>query len=170
MIPAWLAIGLLAGWLLITAVTQIRLPTVRRLRRLDPLGLLPKWNLFSPRPIVSDLVVRYRPYANERQPLAWSELPYPGPRRLTDGVFTRHRRAKRALYWQATRVVALYGRYRAQPMIVINSVPYRHLLARVAREVRGSDAVGVQFQVIKISGETGSENVVPLFRSAVHKV
>jgi hypothetical protein len=167
--PAWLVIAILVGWFVVSSIVQVRLPAIRRIRRFDPFGLLPRWNLFSPRPIVSDLIVRYRLWVEPQHPLEWRTLPYPAGRRPTDGIFTRQRRAKKALYWQAEHVVAIYRRHLAQPRVVINSLPYRHLLARVSREVRGSEAVGVQFQVIRVSRAHGSDAVtVPLFRSAAH--
>lgn len=158
------------AWFVASAVVQIRLPTTRRLRRLDPFGLLPRWNLFSPRPIQTDLIVRYRRWDQATGPADWVELPYPGTRRVGDGVFSRRRRAKRTLYNQAERVVRIYGAYREEPAKVIDSIPYRHLLARVTREAREERAWGVQFQVLRVSRATGAARVAPLFRSAIHSV
>jgi hypothetical protein len=169
-LPAFLAIAILAGWFALSAVVQVRLPLMRRIRRFDPFGLLPRWNLFSPRPITSDLVVRYRRWDPTRQPLEWSTLPFPARRRLTDGIFSRQRRSKKAMYAHAERVVAIYRRHHAEPRVVIGSLPYCHLLARVSREVRGSDALAVQFQVVRVSRSSGPDVTVPLFRSAAHRV
>jgi hypothetical protein len=169
--PAGLVIAILVGWFVVSSIVQVRLPAIRRLRRFDPIGLLPRWNLFSPRPIVSDLIVRYRLWVAPQHPLEWRTLPFPAERGPTDGIFSRQRRAKKALYWQAEHLVAIYRRHLAHPRVVMNSLPYRHLLARVSREVRGSDALGVQFQVIRVSRAHGPDAVtVPLFRSAAHRL
>jgi hypothetical protein len=169
-IPPGLIIGILAAWFVVSAVVQIRLPVPRRLRRLDPFGLLPRWNLFSPRPIQTDLIVRYRRWDPDSGPCDWVALPYPGPRRAADALFSGRRRSKRTVYNQAERVVTIYRTYHAEPDKVIGSVPYRHLLARATREARAAKATGVQFQVVRVSGKTGAERAAPLFRSAIHAV
>lgn len=170
MTPPGLIIGILVAWFVLSAVVQVRLPAPRRLRRLDPFGLLPRWNLFSPRPIQTDLVVRYRRWDAATGPCEWMALPYPGARRVGDAIFSGRRRSKRTVYNQAERVVTIYRMYHAEPGKVIGSLPYRHLLARATREARAARATGVQFQVLRVSQATGEARVAPLFRSAVHSV
>lgn len=170
MVPAGLIIGILAVWFVASAIVQIRLPAPRRLRRLDPIGLLPRWNLFSPRPIQTDLIVRYRRWDPATGLCDWVALPYPGTRRAGDAIFSRRRRSKRTVYNQAERVVRIYRAYHAEPAKVIGSVPYRHLLARATREARAAQSKGVQFQVVRVSRTTGEARVAPLFRSAIHAV
>ena len=170
MIPPGLIIGILAAWFITSAVVQIRLPRIRRLRRFDPFGLLPRWNLFSPRPIQTDLIVRYRHWEAATGPQDWVALPYPRPRREGDALFSPERRSKRTIYNQAERVVTIYRAYHAEPAKVIGSVPYRHLLARVTREAREAKATGVQFQVVRVSRVTGEVRSAALFRSAIHAV
>ena len=170
MIPPGLIIGILAAWFVVSVVVQIRLPATRRLRRLDPFGLLPRWNLFSPRPIQTDLIVRYRRWDPATGPCDWVALPYPGTRKAGDAIFSARRRSKRTVYNQAERVVTIYRTYHAEPTKVIGSIPYRHLLARATREAREAKATGVQFQVIRVSRATGEARVAPLFRSAIHSV
>jgi hypothetical protein len=170
MVPPGLIIWILAAWFVVSAIVQIRLPATRRLRRLDPFGLLPRWNLFSPRPIQTDLIVRYRRWDRATGPCDWVPLPYPGERRIADAFFSRRRRSKRTIYNQAERVVTIYRAYQLEPAKVIGSLPYRHLLARVTREARQEMAWGVQFQVVRVSRATGEAQVAPLFRSAIHSV
>ena len=139
MIPPGLIIGILAAWFVVSAIVQIRLPATRRLRRFDPFGLLPRWNLFSPRPIQTDLIVRYRRWDPATGPCDWVALPYPGTRKAGDAIFSRRRRSKRTVYNQAERVVTIYRTYHAEPAKVIGSIPYRHLLARATREAREAE-------------------------------
>jgi hypothetical protein len=169
-IPPGLIIGILAAWFVASVLVQIRLPAPRRLRRLDPFGLLPRWNLFSPRPIQTDLIVRYRRWDPTTGPCDWVALPYPGTRRAGDAIFSGRRRSKRTVYNQAERVVTIYRTYHAEPGKVIGSIPYRHLLARATREAREGNATGVQFQVLRVSRATGEARSAPLFRSAIHAV
>jgi hypothetical protein len=165
-----LIVGILAAWFVASVVVQIRLPAPRRLRRLDPFGLLPRWNLFSPRPIQTDLIVRYRRWDPATGLCDWVALPYPGTRRAGDAIFSRRRRSKRTVYNQAERVVTIYRTYHAEPAKVIGSVPYRHLLARATREARVNRSTGVQFQVVRVSYATGEARIAPVFRSAIHSV
>jgi hypothetical protein len=167
-IVAGLLIAVFAVWFAASAAVQIRVPATRRLRRLDPCQLLPRWNLFSPRPIQSDLVVRYRRWQSRERPGEWHELPYPGTRRLTDGVFSSRRRSRRMLYAQAERVVRLYRRNRSSPRRVIGSAPYLHLLDCVTSHASAEPAWGIQFQVIRVSRAQGEPTTAPLFRSAIH--
>lgn len=170
MVPPGFIIGILAAWFVASAIVQIRLPLPRRLRRLDPFGLLPRWNLFSPRPIQTDLIVRYRRWDPATGLCDWVALPYPGTRRAADALFSRRRRSKRTVYNQAERVVRIYRAYHAKPAEVIGSVPYRHLLARATREAQASRSKGVQFQVVRVSHATGEVRAAPVFRSAIHSV
>src|SRR4051794_17832720 len=105
MLGSALLIGVFALWFAASAATQVRVRATRRLRRWDPCQLLPRGNLFSPRPIQHDLVVRYRRWECRDRPGDWYELPYPGRRRWSDGVFSPRRRSRRIVYSQAERVV-----------------------------------------------------------------
>lgn len=165
-------IAVLAVWLAVSAIAQIRDPRVLRVRRYDPFGLIPRWNLFSPRPIASDLIVRYRVWEDVQSgsPSEWHSLPMPGTRRLTDGLFSLERRAKRTIYSHALTCVRVYGRYPGRPDLVIGTSAYLHLLARTSRDAAAAGASRIQFQILRVHRTRGEEVVVPLFRSAVHAV
>ena len=168
MIAAYLVIALLAVWLAASAAVQIRIPLTQRLRRYDPCRMLPQFNLFSPRPVRQDLIVRYRRWESEDRVGDWSPLPYYGPRPFTELVFSPHRRSRRMVYRQARRLVSLQRRAGGDTRRVVTSLPYLHLLGCVTRQAGPEPGWGVQFQVVRESHDPGHESRVAVFKSAVH--
>ena len=156
-----MADGLLAGvlvavfavWAVLSAVAQIRRPLVRRLRRFDVLGLVPAWNFFAPRPIVSDYFLSYRAWdAQGRELHSWRRLPCPGDRRALDAVFNVRRRARKA-QWGSANYLLSKASLAAAATQRITTPSYLLLLGAVTREVRRQrDADAVQFRVECVAG------------------
>ncbi len=165
---AALIVGVLAAWFVVSAVCQVRVPRLLAIRRFDPIGVIPRWNFFAPRPIVGDLVVQYRTW-DAGEPGQWTELDVPAPRRPLDTVWPGTRRAKKAAFDASARTVALYRRHRERPGVVITSIPYLLLLGRVTRSAAGDTHKPVQFRIVRITYPDGRAEPVPIFRSAVHR-
>jgi hypothetical protein len=171
MVASCAVVGVLAVWLVASAVVQIRVPFVQRLRRYDPCHLLPRFNLFSPRPIRQDLVVRYRRWESESEAGQWRALPYYGPRPITEAFFSPHRRSRRMIYQQARRLVALERRAGVERVRVVTSAPYLHLLGCVTREAaRPGPGWGLQFQVVREAHDPGRELRLAVFKSEIHEL
>ncbi|NUR71718.1 MAG: hypothetical protein HOU81_12925 [Hamadaea sp.] len=140
-------VGVFALWAAASAISQIRRPGVRRLRRFDVLGLVPVWNLFGPRPIVSDYFVSYRAWDEAGQEVHdWRRLPLPGRRRVLDAVMNTRRRARKAQWGSANYLLSL----RRPP---VTTPSYLLLLGAVTRDARRDEAAyTVQFRVECVAG------------------
>jgi hypothetical protein len=165
---AALLVAVLAGWFAVSAACQLRLAPLRAVRRRDPLGLIPRWNFFAPRPIVGDLLVQYRGW-DAGGPGPWTDFDVPARRRLRDAVWPGGRRAKKAAYEAALRTSHHYRRHPDRPAAIVTSVPYLLLLGRSARLARSTGAAAVQFRIVRVTYRAQPARRTPVFRSAVHR-
>ncbi|MEV1199427.1 hypothetical protein [Microbispora rosea] len=151
MVVGWVVAAILAVWFALSVVAQLRVDWVSARRRLDPLGLVPAWNLFAPRPIVTDYLVSYRCWIHD-DPADWIRLAVPGPRRWTDALLNTRRRQRKAL-WTAGH--ALMWRPDGEHVPILDP-SYLLLLGVVTRQVPVSDpSLQVQFRVDCVKGELG---------------
>ncbi|ROP64860.1 hypothetical protein [Curtobacterium sp. ZW137] len=100
----WFVAGAFALWFAVALIAQLRVPAVSVRRRFDVLGLVPSWNLFAPRPIITDYLVWYRLWS-DGAPGDWVRVPIPRPRRWTDAVLNTSRRSRKAL-WTAAHTIS----------------------------------------------------------------
>jgi hypothetical protein len=164
---ARLIVVVLCAWFAVTAFCQLRIGACRRVRRLDWFGVLPRYNFFAPHPIVGDLLIQYR-YGQDEEIAPWTDLGAPARRRWWHAVWPGERRAKKAAFSSALRVVTLYRQLPDQPRPLTGTVSYRLLLAWVARHSPATS--WVQFRVVQVSyGPEGGRRLVAV-RSARHLV
>jgi hypothetical protein len=164
---ARLIVCVLCAWFALSAFCQLRIGACRRVRRFDWFGLLPRYNFFAPHPIVGDLLVQYR-YGTDDSVAPWTDLNAPARRRWWHAVWPGERRAKKAAFSSALRVVTVYRQISDDPRRLTGTVPYRLLLAWVARHSPGDS--WVQFRVVQVSyGPDGGRRLVTV-RSARHLV
>jgi hypothetical protein len=165
-IVAGLLVGLFGLWAVASVLSQVRRPRVRRLRRFDVLGLVPVWNLFAPRPIVSDYFVSYRIWdAAGRQLHPWRRLPLPGDRRWFDAILNVRRRARKAQWGSANFLMSM-----KPPQVTTPS--YLLLLGAVTRQARrDNEARTVQFRVECIAGHhIDRQRILGTYESERHRV
>jgi hypothetical protein len=168
-VAAVIVLAFFTIWGVVSTVTQVREPWAQRLRRLDPVGILPGWNFFAPRPIMSDLEVRYRTWSSAQGVGQWSDLGLPRRRQVTDMVFNPTRREKKTMFEACARVIKSYNLNHPNDDAVIISMSYLLILGRVSASVSGPDADGVQFGIWeRPSSLQGATTGRQVFQSAVH--
>lgn len=164
----WFPIVIFTFWFLVSVASQLRTEWIGSRRRYDVFGLVPAWNFFAPRPIVTDYLISYRIW-NEDTADEWITLDVPGRRRWTDAFFNPRRRKRKAL-WTAGHAIS----WNLQDQAVSPLDPaYLLLLGVVTKCVhcRGEPSGHVQFRVdcIKFSLST---NPIRLrwFLSELHSI
>lgn len=164
-----IVIALLVLWLVLSLAAQFESwPPALQLRRFDLFGLLPNWNLFAPRPSVSDYHVLWRPLSSTGEPLGrWIELRTAPRNPWFGGLWNPRRRDYKALIdivaWLHTEM------RRAPDSDASTRVPYRLLLNHVARRVP-APVERFQFLVLKLSRRTGPATPERLVASRAHHV
>jgi hypothetical protein len=144
-------VAILLLWFCVSVACQIRHVNVRRVKAYDLLGLVPAWNFFSPRPVVTDYFVSYRTWGDpSADPSEWRRLMYPGRRRLIDGVLNSRRRLRKA-QWDCAQQVLVGFRNSRRP-IPISAPAYLRLLGRVSREAAADQTTSVQFKITCVRG------------------
>lgn len=162
--------AVLVAWFLTTVAVQCRGRFLTELRRLSgSAGLLPAWNLFSPRPIVSDVLVDARgalptPGATERP---WRPVVHPTPRRLRDTVLCVERRATKAVFDAAVAIVHL-GEAGVSPEVLVTRRCYLTVL-HVATEVADPDLPLVEFRIVHVTYASGTPEHRVVFESRPHR-
>jgi hypothetical protein len=168
-VAAVIVLAFFAFWGVVSTVTQVRSPWAQRLRRLDPVGILPGWNFFAPRPITSDLEVRFRTWSAVEGVGQWLELGLPRRRQVTDILFNPTRREKKTMFEACARVIKSYSLNHPNDDAVIISMSYLLILGRVSASASGLDADGVQFGIWELpSSLQGPTTERQVFQSAVH--
>jgi hypothetical protein len=166
---AVIVLAFFAFWGVVSAVTQVRSPWAQRLRRLDPVGILPGWNFFAPRPITSDLEVRYRSWSAAEGVGQWLDLGLPRRRQATDILFNPTRREKKTMFEACARVIKSYSLNHPNDDAVIISMSYLLILGRVSASASGLDADGVQFGIWEVPSSLQRPTTErQVFQSAVH--
>jgi len=170
-VPALIVVAFLATWGAVSTITQVREPWAQRLRRLDPIGILPGWNFFAPRPITSDLEIRYRLWSAGNGAGGWSDLGLPRQRRITDMFFNPTRREKKTMFEACVRVLKSYSLYYPNDDAVIISMSYLLILGRVSAAVPELEAQGIQFGIWVVpSSPDGQRPARQVFQSALHSL
>ena len=148
----WAFFAIFGIWFSLSAISQMRLARTRWIRRFDFFGLVPAWNFFAPRPIVTDYFVSYRVWTDaSTAPSEWHRLQYPGRRRVLDGIFNSRRRSRKAL-WDCANSL-LTTRRRLKSRVPPSDPAYLRLLARTSRDARKrEDAMFIQFRVTWVRG------------------
>jgi hypothetical protein len=151
-------------WLGVSAVAQLGLQPVQRLRRMDFLGLVPIWTFFAPNPATGDVYLVYRDDACRR----WTEIIVRQPRSWRAGLWNPDRRAAKALFDIYTELSQTSRVARSRDALQL-SVPYLTLLAFVSGEAaRQPGASATQFMLLSDHGVDKGGDPVPMFVSQWH--
>ena len=157
---------LLAVFLVVTAVAQIRHPAVMSLRRFDFFGLLPAWWFFAPDPAKGDYSLVLRQQHGERQVTDWVELRVVSKRRWWACVWNPWRRQSKTFFDIATDLMD-HSRV-VSPVQIQASVPYLLLLCFVSDLPHITGATALQF-ALTLADDSGADSEPQLiFVSAWH--
>jgi hypothetical protein len=165
--------AVLGSWLLIAAVAQLSVvfPWLKRLNKLAPFGLAPRYHFFAPTPGTTDyhLLARARTPAGELS--AWVDTT-PWRRRWYNFLWNPDRRAQKALHDLATTLLEESKTCSARATQV--SVPYLALLNRATAALASSEEPRershVQFLIALSTGTLSGEPAKPVFVSSLHPV
>lgn len=165
--------AVLGTWLLISAVAQLTIvfPWLKRLQRLEPFGLIPRYHFFAPTPGTTDyhLLARVRTPAGQFS--AWRDTT-PFRRRPWNFIWNPDRRTQKALHDLVTTLLDESKTCSARATQV--SVPYLALLNRAMATVGSSEEPGershVQFLIALSTGTLSDEPAGPVFVSSLHPV
>ena len=159
------------AWFLATAVAQGRFRCVAPLRRLGgPAGLLAGWNLFSPTPVVADVLVDARALDHDGGAGPWVPVVHPTPRRWRDALLCVERRATKAVFDSAVAIVRL-AQNKVSPEVLVTRRCYVTVL-HLATEASHATAGGlplVQFRIVHVTYEGGVPADRVVFQSRPHR-
>jgi hypothetical protein len=160
--------AVLVAWFVATVLAQGRFRCVRWLRRLSgPAGLVPGWNLFSPTPVVADVLVDARGSAPSGAPSEWVPVVHPTPRRWGDALLCVERRATKAVFDAAVGVVHL-ARDQVATEVLITRRCYLTIL-HLATQAVPAELPMVEFRIVHVTYDTGQAQHRVVFQSRPHR-
>jgi hypothetical protein len=152
-------------WAALSALAQVPINAIDRLRSLDFFGHLPSWTFFAPNPPTGDYVLMYRHRTREGYWTYWKEYRLPPRRAHVMTLWNPWRRYRKALFdlvvWLAEESSTGGSRVRI-------SIPYVMLLTAVAAVATERPMRAVQFSVLKASPSVPDPEV--LMVSDVHEL
>jgi hypothetical protein len=152
-------------WLGASALAQLGLQPLQRLRRLDLLGLVPLWTFFAPNPATGDVYLVCRDRGDGVG--QWTEINARSPRRSALAtVWNPDRRAAKALFDVAAELDSITRT--SSTGTVRLSVPYLALLEFVCSRTHLADARETQFMLLSDHGLDHGSDPVPVFLSDWH--
>jgi hypothetical protein len=163
----WICLGLLGGFLLLSAVCQVRSPVEDRIRQFDLFGWLPFWNFFAPRPGTLDFHLLYRDQISDGTITIWREIPLTHDRRWWNIFWNPGRREKKALFDAALGIRRYSARTGGDVRI---SVPYILLLTYVSGLRRIYPVEKTQFLVMASTPAEPHVDPQVLILSEMHPV
>ena len=155
-------------WLLVSAVLQIPLERLQRLRAWDLASLIPQWSFFAPHPATGDLHLLYRDRLDSRAWTPWTELNVSAGCAWWNTVWNPQRRRTKAFFDAAT--LLLREEAQTGPICVKASVPYLLLLSFVTAVPRAIACRETQFLLMKSTARRDSPAFETLFVSGLHKL
>jgi hypothetical protein len=166
--------AVLLAWFLTTVAVQCRCGFLSGLRRLSgAAGLLPGWNLFSPKPIVGDVLVDARGVGADTKGAEtaatepWRPVVHPTPRRWLDTVLCDERRATKAVFDAAVAIVHL-GDADVTPEVLVTRRCYLTVL-HVATAVADPALPLVEFRIVHVTYADGAPQRRIVFESRPHR-
>ena len=87
----------LSAWLVLSALNQLPLRWMGRIKRRDYFGLIPRWTFFAPNPANTDYQLYYRDRLRDGRLTDWREAPVRGEKPLRVAVWNPEKRRQKAL-------------------------------------------------------------------------
>ena len=166
----WVAEGftlaLLGAWGVASALAQLPVARIQRLRRWDLPGLLPQWSFFAPQPGMHDFHLLYRDRLDERTFTDWTELSLDRPRAWWCALWNPERRHRKAIYDLTSALVREVAQ--ADGAGYQLSVPYLAILHHISSLERPTAHVGTQFMIMMSDGGNSDRAPEPVFVSTIH--
>jgi len=162
------AICLLAAWLVLSVLGQIRFGALYWVRAWDVFGIIPMWWFFAPNPARHDFYLLYRDQLKDGSRTEWTEVKIGTNRKWTNLIWNPGRRERKALFDVVTslaREAATTGDITIQV-----SVPYLSLLNYVSRLPRTPASELTQFLLMQSEVETYKNPPTAVFMSNLHRV
>lgn len=153
---------LLLAWFAASVVAQLPGTVASRLRSLDPVGLLPSWSFFAPRPARTDSHLVYRHILTSGAVTDWTEAFVWRPS-ATQWFWNPDRRAEKAISDASSHISR-----RSDLRGVQWSIPYLLLLNYVSGLPRTTDAAAVQFALLGSFGHHHGREPFVRFVSDCH--
>lgn len=154
-----LLVGIAIIWLVLTAIGQSSIGLLTRMRRWDPLGLLPCWYFFAPNPVRYDTVLLWRRVASGRDlsdsgvaGQEWMVAAIPYAERAYHIFFNPSRRIQKSVHDLQTAIGNLSDQFPIEK--VCGSSPVRALRGYVLGELeggRGRESGQVQFAIARVT-------------------
>jgi len=161
-----IVLGLMAGWLLLSAVCQLRCALTHRIRAYDLAGLIPVWRFFAPVPGTCDYYLLYRDELPDRSLGNWHEVSLCDDRSPWHVLWNPRKREKKALFDLTS---ALMEEVRADAIEAIQlSVPYLAILTYISSLPRTCPPRGTQFLLMMTDEVFRDVTPEPIFTSAIH--
>lgn len=160
--------AVLVAWFAITVFAQGRFRFLRWARRLSgPAGLVPGWNLFSPAPVVADVVVDARSSSPSGEHSDWVPIVHPTTRRWRDALLCVERRATKTVFDAAVAIVHLVHDDVATEVLVTRRC-YLTVL-HLATQTAPPSLPLVEFRIVHLTYDDGLPSRRVLFESRPHR-
>lgn len=163
-----LVISILAVWLILSAINQLKVPALESLRVYDIFALLPNWSFFAPRPGTFDYHLLFRDRDSSGRFGGWQEIPLANQRTLWGAVWNPQKRNTKVLT-DAVQVIAsrvTRGSITAIPF----SIPYLTVLNYISHISCSRGSTHTQFMVLRSEGFLLHKDPELVFLSHIHRL
>lgn len=159
---------LLSLWFVLSALSQLKLQPLQKLKARDNFSLLPNWSFFAPRPGTFDYHLLFRDGDSSGNFNKWEEVPLADPRTLWGAVWNPGKRNKKAL---SDSVHALAQRSKTQPLKAVQlTIPYLATLNYISSLPHTESATHTQFMILRSDGFFSQKDPQVVFLSYVHSL
>jgi len=161
---------LLAVWFVLSVLNQFGTRSVDRLRRVDPLQLLPLWNFFAPHPGVHDYYLLYREESESGELGSWHLVHPTQSRSWTSCLWNPDKLGHKTLS-DLTQILAGYqdSSLREGPSRML-TLPYLVCLNVITDARPHSRASVRQFVLARKRGLVSGDELLPILVSDLHRV
>ena len=163
-----ICIVILAGWFLITVLSQLNVKVVARLKVHDTFSLIPNWCFFAPRPGTSDYHLLFRDSDPSGEWSSWQEIPLASRRTLWGAIWNPEKRKTKVLSDVVRGLVRLAQDQNFKYFAL--TLPYLSILNYVSSIRRSTPCVQTQFMILKSEGFFSHEDPQFLFMSEMHNL
>jgi hypothetical protein len=162
-------IVILALWLLISALSQLKVRGTSTLRNYDFFSLIPNWSFFAPRPGTSDYHLLFRDCDADGKFGKWQELPLADERTILGAIWNPQKRNKKALS-DTVRSIAQISQDKALRAGIAFTIPYLVTLNYISSMSRADSTIQTQFMILKSDGFFSEHDPELVFLSNVHRL